>query len=319
MDRSLPPRKHINYDYTFPEGEALQEAIDIFNKTIRAKFDSSHSDQAWTPNDWFDLREKRPIYMDAEKTTPINWYGIMAEFGDTPRAATNGYSAQHYDWSLVTLMNSVRFSDAVIRDLGESLVSHLADIIILHDPNASASEGLRFHGAHRYELDALLNYNDDFSTSKASAVRMSSHFWNKGLILQYYLTGQQRYLDVAEQTAFHLIHEYITNENCDTTECGSDVETRHQMRAVEGLLAVYELTGKIEYLTAAKDIYMNGVLTKEGINGNGLPGGWIDAIPANIVRVVLVRWHAIPMFFSMVLLFCRVYIFMMLWLRSVTP
>lgn len=279
---TIPPTQ-INTQFSYPQGESLQEAIDVYNRNIKAKFNNAFSDQAWTPETWFTLREKRPIFLDIDKTIPANWYGWLT-FGDTPGAPNCGYSGQHYDWSFLTLLHSIRFSDSVLRELGEELVSHNADIIIIHDPLGSPSEGLKFHGAHRYEFDALLSYNNSYSTSKSAQVRGSTHFWNKGLILQYYLTGDERFRDVAEQTGFHLINHYIDFQQCSTQECGG-FETRHQTRAIEGLVAVYNLTGETKYLDAAFDIFKNGVLTWEGnLAGSSIPGGWMDATEGNIVR-----------------------------------
>ncbi|MDY6833976.1 MAG: hypothetical protein SVY53_04155 [Chloroflexota bacterium] len=264
----------VTSDYTFAAGEELQVALEVFDNMIRAKFDSDYIEVSYAPETLFTLREKRPISND---DGPLNWYGWLW-FGDTPRGAgTYGYSAQHYAWDYVSLMHSLRFDDYNMFDIGEEFVSHKADIIIIHDPYGldAPDEDLLFHGAHRYEQDALLSFNDEYSVSR-QYIAGSSHFWIKGLILQYFLTGDERYKDVALQTGFHLTNYYLDWLGCDQQPV-SIVESRNQSRAVNGLVDIYKLTGEQTYLDAAYDIFVNAILSMEG----GNQGGWIDFTDAH--------------------------------------
>jgi hypothetical protein len=114
-------------------------------------------------------------------------------------------------------------------------------------------------------------------------VQRASHFWNKGLILQYLLTGDGRYYDAAMQTGFHLIYSFITIGKCNTQYCGEQ-QTRNQGRAVFSLVDIYRMTGDQSYLDAAYNVFVNGILSREGSIAKGTKEGYIDQAPYGFTK-----------------------------------
>jgi len=242
----------ITSDYTFPAGEELQGAVDVYQDNMQAKFDSSYITTASNLS-LSELRDGREIPLT---TTPTyaDWYGWLS-FGGFPRwSGAWGYSNMHYDWPYIAYSVFMRYGDYDVFDFSEEMVSHQADIIVLHDPDPlTGTTDYAYHGGHRYEQDALFSYNDDYSASEQSAPLKFSHFWTNQLGLQYLMTGDRRFYDAFEDSVAHATRRA-------SYETG--VETRNQTRAIAALVNGYWITGDSSYLTEAWDTYTNGLYTR---------------------------------------------------------
>ncbi|MCG8640307.1 MAG: hypothetical protein MI862_11245 [Desulfobacterales bacterium] len=253
--------------YTFPAGEKLQAALDEHSNSHRAKYDSSYIQHSSFNTTIFSRRDSRMVPLDS--ATYATWYGIN-EFGAIPRGSGYGYSSQHYDWSYLSLMGFLRFGDYNMFDIGQELVSHKADLIVIHDSKAGPDElDYLYHGGQRYELDGLFTKYGDRATIYNIAPKKASHFWTKGMTLQYLLTGQERYREAVEMSYEHI------NRTKDSPN-STDIETRNQSRGIDALVNGYKLKGNIQYLDNAYSIFENHLLTKEGGTGDGR-SGWIKS------------------------------------------
>ena len=265
----MPPA-NIDTSYSFPKGESLKVAIEKYNKNIRAKYNASYSNgnQKATIT---SLRENRPFTWSKGPliNKRINWYGWL-DFGDMARGGTYGFPALHYSWDYISLLHSLRFDDYDMFDIGEEMVSHKVDIDIIHDPTGIDDAGSwdedYYHGGGRYETDAHMQIGDTFASAATSGPRGSSHFWIKGVVLHYLMTGNERYYDVLSQIGDHFLYSFSTGKgnsiSCDNENCWG-VETRHQSRAINNLVNLWKLKGNQVYLNVANDIFVNGLLSKE--------------------------------------------------------
>ena len=267
---SIPP-ENIPTSYSFNASEpTLSDVIAQDNKLHRAKIDAAYIENATYPNSIKELRSNRLIAGPG----PPNWwtwYGWL-EFGDFPRwSASWGYSANHYDWSYSTLVSWLRFEDYDYLNIAEEIVSHQADVSIMHDQNALTNKtwGSKYHGGHRYEQDALLSPYDTYSVSEKNAPATGSHFWSKGIALQYLLTGDFRYLDALEDTVEGRIYNYFTNIDCTVDCSGNGYTIREIGRSLEGLITGYIVFGNSDYLTKASLIHENALMTNARTWGDG--------------------------------------------------
>lgn len=267
---SIPPET-ISTDYTFHALEpSLSQILAQDNDIRRAKIDSAFVEHSTYSYSLPELRSGRLVPGPGSPAW-WTWYGWL-EFGNFPRGSSVwGYSSAHYDWPYSTLVSWLRFADYDYFNLAEELVSHQADISILHDQNAVAQRtwGDRFHGGHRYEHDALFSFHDTYSESKKNAPATGSHFWSKGLALQYLLTGDFRYLDSLEDTVEGRIHNYFVEANCTIDCSGRGYTLREVGRSLEGIITGYIVTGNPDYLARALLVYQNALATEAIPHGSG--------------------------------------------------
>ena len=257
---AMSPEK-LTSGYTFPSGEKLQAALDAQIKWFRAKFDSAYIESIYEPETIASLRDKRTVKISAEQYG--NWYGWLA-FGDFVRGNGWGYSGLHYDWAYNSLKYLLQFEDYSSYDLSQELVNHQADILIIHDPLAVEQyPDTHYHGGHRYELDALLSYYDDRSIG-TNEPRYSAHFWNRGIMLQYLLSGDERFNDAARESAEHMSYVYVDQKEAQLAE-NSYFAVRRFGRAVHALVGYYKISGEAKYLDDAWFIFKNGILNCEHI------------------------------------------------------
>ncbi|MDM8515446.1 PKD domain-containing protein [Desulfobacterales bacterium HSG16] len=265
----IPPAA-IDTSYTFAAGEPLQPAIDHFTNSWLAKYRSGYITHGSYNNTLVSVREGRKI--SRTSTSYSTWYGWL-EFGDIP-ARRDGYTSQHYDWSFVTLSGFLRFGDDLMFDMGEEMISHKADIIVLHDSYVKNSSLIdyEYHGGQRYESDGLLSYEEHYSKSVSAAPRRASHFWTKGLMLQYLLTGDKRYKDSFSHCLEHAKRVY-------TRRPSNNAETRNQSRLIDALVNGYKVIGDAEYLDIAYNIFSERMTQHEDGNGRA----WISMFDDNHV------------------------------------
>lgn len=255
----------ITSSHTFTAGSSLQDAIDRYQTSIRAKFDETYITQSSTFS-LPQLRDGRMIPLVASPIEYASWYGWMY-FGSFPRWWNGfGYGNQHYDWGYIAHIAFQRFEDYEFFDIAEELINHYADILVLHDPDATSGDAYHYHGGHRYEQDALFNYLDDISVSEQTAVKKFSHFWTNQLGMQYLTTGDRRYYDAFMHSLTHCMRRGPSM---------TDAETRNQTRAIAGLVNGYWITGESIYLNTAWSIYTTGMYSRVVDHAEGEQ--WINA------------------------------------------
>lgn len=264
----------VTVDHTFPAGEKMQDALNVFKNRYGALFDPSFiSESAHNRNQsatLFDLRDTKGVLIDGnprDASDPDNpwqwgsWYGWLA-FGDMVRGSGYGHSGQHYDWPYVSMKYFLRFGDWRVFDLAEEMITHEADVLIMHDrfalQNSNLTEKL-YHGGHRYEDDALMYYFDTHSASGRNNPKFGSHFWNRGTILQYFLTGDERLHDSVKDTVQHF-HTALINNNY----WGSALDAlRFKGRGLHAFIDYYKISGDRTHLNYAWDVFEKGILPYE--------------------------------------------------------
>ncbi len=247
--------EEINTDYTFGAGESLKEAVDTYNKKHLAKYNSDYITNGG--NSFEDLRDGRKVRHGGDQVY-ASWYG-WDRYGST-WAEYSGSNSQHYDWTYIGLMGFLRFNEQKMFDMGEEFASHKADMIIIHNPGETLT-----HGGQRYEDDGLFTLRNDWQYQ--SAPTKASHFWTKGVTLQYLLTGEERYKDAITQSFDHIsvVKDEINMKGA---------EIRNQTRGIDALVNGYKLTGKKQYIEDAFYIFENHLINGEFRDANG--GSWIS-------------------------------------------
>lgn len=281
---ALPSEQYIaqtDFFYSTPPPSWNYQAVDFGDVTLAEALDRSanahrsmidpafitHPRRTYTI---LDLRDNRVI---AGPGSPgyWSWYGIV-EFGNFPRSnSTYGYSSVHYGWDYSTLVAFLRFRDFDYLDFAEQLVTHRADISIMHDNSAYQLHEMEaeWHGGHRWEEDALFSFHDTHSlATSATSPRDGSHLWFRGITLQYLLTGEQRFLDAVHDVAEGRKHVYFHKWDC-TADCSNYNTIRGAGRSIGALLSHYMVTGDPDSLDKAYSLYKYGLQTEEIAFGNG--------------------------------------------------
>jgi hypothetical protein len=278
------PPDNLSSSHTFSGGEKLQTAIDLWDASIRSKFDSRFA--TGSRKDTFNsLRELRPIKWNGGVFDGqwINWYGWL-DFGDFPRGSNYGFPALHYNWDYIALIHGLRFADYGMIELGEQMARHRADVDIVHDPNGTDEAGSwdeDFNrGGHRYEADAHYQRgNWNYASPASNDPHGAAHSWAKGIVLQYLLTGNEYYRDVLDQIGAHFLYAYSENGNpdwsCKNAPCWDTGESRQVTRAIEIVTDLWRVTGDAAYLTLMKNIFNNSVLAVLEVKKDGFPQGYL--------------------------------------------
>lgn len=271
-----PP--NIKSDYTFLKGEKLQVALDTHTKSTLAKYHSKYSTIPAMSGTFDSLRENRPLTWLSGPLIGkrMNSYGWDI-FGDMPRGGGYGYSALHYNWDYLSIISFLRFQDYEILELGEQMVKLKSDFGIIHDPGGNDEAGAYdepyYRGGGRYEADAFMHIGATYASAGAgNSTKGSSHYWLKGIALQYLLTGDERLMDSIKQASDHFKYSFgkgaKSDHSCNIGPCW-DVETRHQSRAINNMLAIWKINGDKILLNLAYKVFVNGLLTKEYNNDGG--------------------------------------------------
>jgi hypothetical protein len=95
-----------------------------------------------------------------------------------------------------------------------------------------------------------------------------SHTWNRDLLLHWALTGDPRSLSAAEQNGRAYVRFFESNKNWGRTNYVEYGEFRTPGWAMENYLALYEYTGKTQWLARAEDVFDKTLLAMERANGS---------------------------------------------------
>jgi len=216
----------------------------------------------------------------------------MIDYGDTmgPGTGERGSFTQNnaYDTSWVCYLLFLRSGERRYWQRGRSAALHTADIDIVHHSTKTPVEvgGVRIHGPNhvQYNAEAIVG------TSVAP-----NHEWVEGLIMTYHLTGEERYLKLAEGMAEHVLRA----RQAGWISPGYNAKwngARNLAWPILVLTMVYDETGNARYREGAAAIVRDlGSIQRE--NGS-LPitiGPYVASAPLHetIAMEALGRYHAV--------------------------
>jgi hypothetical protein len=216
----------------------------------------------------------------------------LIDYGDTmgPGTGERGSFTQNnaYDTSWVCYLLFLRSGERRYWQRGRSAALHTADIDIVHHSTRTPVEvgGVRIHGPNhvQYNAEAIVG------TSVAP-----NHEWVEGLVMTYHLTGEERYLKLAEGMAEHILRA----RQAGWISPGYNAKwngARNLAWPILVLTVVYDETGNAKYREeAAKIVRDLGSIQRE--NGS-LPitiGPYVASAPLHetIAMEALGRYHAI--------------------------
>ncbi len=252
-----PPAWYANtgvLGLTAPKGVTSQnpilaEALQRYEKLQACKVHLEESEEQhgkYPPSTIYTEREARGENQD--------WYGWM-DFGDIPWGGQSGdgaYSSGHYDWPYGMLLQFLRTGDYAFFRLGDELTRHRMDIDQYHTDRGSPY-------LNHFQWNEFGNHDRSPEPWEPNP----SHTWIQGLVLYYLLTGNKK----AKEAALEVGEATKTYWN----KVPGSAELRIQGWSIENLLALYQLTGKQDYLDLAIKIYKDRTIrfiAPDGYVGN---------------------------------------------------
>jgi len=216
----------------------------------------------------------------------------LIDYGDTmgPGTGERGNFTQNnaYDTPWVCYLLFLRSGERRYWQRARSSALHMADIDIVHHSTRTPVEvgGIRIHGPNHVQYNA--------EAIEGSSVA-PNHEWIEGLLMTYHLTGEERYLQLAEGVADHIIRarqagwisaQYNAKWNGARNLCWPLLI----------LTVAYDETGKIKYLEEARKIVKD--LASIQLPNGSFPitiGPYIAAAPLHntIAMEVLGRYYFI--------------------------
>jgi len=216
----------------------------------------------------------------------------MIDYGDTmgPGSGERGNFTQNnaYDTPWVCDLLFLRSGERRYWQRARSAALHTADIDIVHHSTRTPVEvgGIRIHGPNHVQYNA--------EAIEGSSVA-PNHEWVEGLLMTYHLTGEDRYLRLAEGVAEHILRardagwispQYNAKWNGARNLCWPLLI----------LTVVYEETGNLKYLEEARKIVRD--LASIQLDNGSFPitiGPYVAAAPLHntIAMEVLGRYYAV--------------------------
>ena len=185
------------------------------------------------------------------------------DWGDSYRAGNKddrhfGNNEFDFGWSLLVQYLRQAKPDRAFLDAAESILRHLVDIDIYH---SGKDAGVYSHGVRQHD-----NSDTDHSNEP-----LPSHYWVRGLLAWYVLTGDRAMLDAAEETALWLDAMISGNGELDFNS-----QTRSQAWPALALTELWEVTGKAKYLTLAKKLLKAEIISEQNLSGARYPCAALD-------------------------------------------
>lgn len=216
----------------------------------------------------------------------------MIDYGDTmgPGSGERGNFTQNnaYDTPWVCDLLFLRSGERRYWQRARAAALHTADIDVVHYSTRTPVEvgGIRIHGPNhvQYNAEAI----EDSSVAP-------NHEWVEGLLMTYHLTGEERYLRLAEGVAEHILRareagwispEYNAKWNGARNLCWP----------ILILTMVYDETGNSRYLEEARRIVRDlGSIQLENGSFPITIGPYVAAAPLHntIAMEVLGRYYAV--------------------------
>jgi len=186
--------------------------------------------------------KKGDIYRERDDKDEYGWLN----FGDHYRAGwkkTRYWGNNEFDFSYIMLLQYLRRKDHDIRffENGEYMVRHLIDIDQYHTDRDLFWAN---HGIHKHDASGVMDHSKEPHTS---------HFWIRGLLTYYVLTGDELALESARE-----VGRWLKNLETDPVNRPGDMayanEPREPGLIVGALVDLYEVLGEKEYLRLARDV-----------------------------------------------------------------
>jgi len=216
----------------------------------------------------------------------------MIDYGDTmgPGSGERGSFTQNnaYDTPWVCYLLFLRSGERRYWQRARSSALHTADIDVVHHSTRTPIEagGIRIHGPNHVQ------YNAEAIEGTSVA---PNHEWIEGLLMTYHLTGEERYLRLAEGVADHILRardagwispQYNAKWNGARNLCWP----------ILILTMVYDETGNVKYLDEARKIVRD--LASIQLENGSFPitiGPYVAIAPLHntIAMEVLGRYYAI--------------------------
>jgi hypothetical protein len=173
--------------------------------------------------------------------------------------------------------NYLRLGNREFFDVGEDMIRHRQDIDQYHVENSEPYLG----GFQRYEKGEhgnLARQKERYGQKAASWELNSnpSHTWNRDLLLHWALMGDPRSLEAAEQNGRAYERYFRSNRNWAGTNCVEYGEFRVPGWGIENFLALYEYTGKTQWLGRAEEVFdktLSAMERKNGTQGHIIKSG----------------------------------------------
>ncbi len=224
-----------------------------------------------TPDPVFDHAEQS-LTAAIEATGDDAW---AERFGDDLYGWANWGDAYRNGWKDVRYFGNNEFDLAYVNlaayladrdhdrrffDLAESQARHLYDIDAYHtgEDEIAYSHGIRKHDASGIE--------------DHSQTPLLSHYWIRGTLDYYLLTGDRFALDTAVETGKQL--DALIDDQ--TGELEFHGETRAQAWALLGLIELWETTGETRYLTTARQLAQAEIIAEQSLAGVNHPCPHLD-------------------------------------------
>ena len=223
----------------------------------------------------FDWADRQPRLFE--------WYGML-NFGDTLtwwRNADDEKEGQKYDsfdWHPVgrwgwyncegvgthtgALLQFARSGEWKYFEFGENLAKHIMDIDTVHYNTISHDKRLRKLDQKYSQVGAMHRHNGDHWGGRADE---ASHTSVVGILLYYYLTGNERAFDVAKE-----VGEYFLKEPFTYMGHPQVAPNRAMANVLWGDTLLYEATGDDRYKKAADKI------VKIFLKGQQQDGGFLE-------------------------------------------
>lgn len=216
----------------------------------------------------------------------------MIDYGDTmgPGSGERGNFTQNnaYDKSWVCYLLFLRSGERRYWQRGRSAALHTADIDVVHHSTRTPVEvgGVRIHGPNHVQ------YNAEGIAGSSVA---PNHEWVEGLIMTYHLTGEERYLRLAEGMADHIIRA----RQAGWISPGYNAKwngARNLAWPILLLAIVFDETGNVRYREEAAAIVRDlGSIQRENGSFPITIGPYVASAPLHetIAMEALGRYHAI--------------------------
>ncbi len=218
----------------------------------------------------------------------------MIDYGDTmgPGTGERGSFTQNnaYDKSWVCDLLFLRSGERRYWQRGRSAALHTADIDIVHHSTRTPVEvgGVRIHGPNHVQYNA--------EAIPGTSV-CPNHEWVEGLIMTYHLTGDERYLKLAEGMADHILRA----RQAGWISPGYNAKwngARNLAWPILLLTMVYDETGIVKYREeAAKIVRDLGSIQRENGSFPITIGPYVASAPLHetIAMEALGRYYAVTL------------------------
>ncbi len=219
----------------------------------------------------------------AESGRRGNYYNWM-NWGDLFWAW--GSSSLHYDWTHIMLVQTLRTGQREAFDWGSTMARHQYDIDMHRSPRDRAAS--RFLSAYEKEQRGGSGWH--VTTNPGRMRPTPSHTWIQGQTLHALLTGDPASWECARLGAEGLRSRMFAVHGLDKQP--RRLQARTCGWSIEGLVAVYALTGEPEYLEDSRKIFENGLWHMFTEDGRSVLE-WGGVQTAYCVRPLIdYHWHS---------------------------